>query len=92
MKEIPSIEPPEPKPKKSVGKHSLMLSDISADSKRATAKFADVLGSSSAKNNSRKSISKAKVLIGFDSKKVNEYPTFIEEGQVIVNQKDKIES
>jgi hypothetical protein len=33
---------------------------------------------------------KSKILLGLDSKKVNEYPTFIEEGRDLVNQKDKI--
>jgi len=30
--------------------------------------------------------------MAFEPKKSNEYPTFIEEGQEIVNQKDKIEN
>jgi hypothetical protein len=65
--------------------------------KRETAKFgfnsnSEVQNDSSKPSlTARKSANAKRILEGFNSKKVNEYPTFIEEGQVMINQKDMIE-
>lgn len=93
LKDIPSVKPVEEKAvvdKKA--KHSMFMTDLSIDSgaKKPTPKPS--VKKETGRQTEVVKAPKSKLILGLDSKKVNEYPTFIEEGRDLVNQKDKIES